>query len=382
LSPSPHAFFEDYGKPTSGGNTKVKGWYLHGVNDMRLEQVAPPTLKEGYLLAEVLCAQPSVTETQMVAGIGNPYGFQDRLRKEGRIPLPGHEYCARVIKTDKGSKFRIGDRVAGIAKIACGVCAECRAGFSMVCKDAHLMGVTLPGCFSELVSLPERGLVRIDDALSHSEGACLQPIGDCVAAVDTAAMSMGDTVAIFGQGCMGINLLQVARASGAGTVIAVDIRDEILTESAHLGANHIINSKNSDPIGTIRELTDGRGADAIFEAAGGDTEKGLAGTETIRQSIDAVRDGGKIIVVSYYGQPVEMPMDSLRMRGVQIISPKMSTTGHLLQAMRLVASGQVLLKSIVTQVLSGIEAVPRAFEITGHKGRYNSIMPAQVIIAS
>ena len=75
----------------------MKGWYLYGANDMRLQEADPPELKEGHLVAEILCAQPSVTETQMVAGIGNPYGFQDRVKKEGFVPLPGHEYCARVV---------------------------------------------------------------------------------------------------------------------------------------------------------------------------------------------------------------------------------------------------------------------------------------------
>jgi threonine dehydrogenase-like Zn-dependent dehydrogenase len=65
---------------------------------------------------------------------------------------------------------------------------------------------------------------------------------------------------------------------------------------------------------------------------------------------------------------------------VRIISPKMTTIAYLQHAMRIVASGQVQLKPIVTQVLSGIETVPKAFEITGNKGRYNSIMPAQVMM--
>ena len=358
----------------------MKAWYLCGINDMQLREAAPPALIEGHLVAEILCAQPSVTETQMVAGIGNPYGFQDRVKKEGAVPLPGHEYCARVVKTHKKSTFKVGDRVAGIAKIACGACGMCRTGHSESCQHMDLMGVTLPGCFSELVLLPERGLIRIDDLVSDSEGACLQPVGDCVAAVETAGISMGDTVAVFGQGCMGINVLQIARASGAGMLIGVDVRGDNLKKSKELGATFVVNGRETNAVRVIKELTDEKGADIVFEAAGGDPEKGLAGTETIGQALDSVRDGGKIIIVSYYGQTVEMPLDGLRMRGVQLICPKMSTIAHLHHAMRLVASGRIQLKSIVTQALSGIEEVPQAFEITGSKGKYNSIMPAQVIM--
>ena len=358
----------------------MKGWYLYGMNDMRLEEVPDPGLKEGYLLAEILCAQPSVTETQMVTGIGNPFGFQERLKKEGSVPLPGHEYCARVIKTNKNSKFKPGDRVAGLAKIPCGACLMCQSGYPMLCKDYDIMGVTIVGCFSELALLPERALIKVDDRVSDSEGACLQPLSDCVAAVDTAGIHMGNTIAIFGQGCLGINSLQIARASGAGMLIAVDVRDDILDKSKELGAYYTINAKNANPVDAIKELTGGKGADIVFEAAGGNPKKGLAGTQTIQPSIDSVRNEGKIVILSIYGQPVEMPVDIIRNRGVQIIFPKMTTITHLQHAMRIVASGQVQLKPIVTQVLSGIDTVPKAFEITGNKGRYNSIMPAQVMM--
>ena len=358
----------------------MRGWYLYRINDMRLKEVPVPVLKEGHLLAEILCAQPSVTETQTVAGIGNPYGFQDRLKKEGSLPLPGHEYCARVVKTNEGSKFKPGDRVAGLAKIPCGSCSMCQSGYSMLCKNTDLMGVTIPGIFSELVLLPERALIKVDDRVSASEGACLQPMSDCVGAVETAEVNIGDTIAIFGQGCLGINSLQVARASGAGALIAVDVRDDILNISKQVGANYTINAKDTDPVNAIKEITEGKGADIVFEGAGGNPKKGLAGTQTIQQSIDSVKDGGKVIILSFYGQPVEMPADIMRMRNLQIIFPKMTTIGHLQHAMRLVASGQLQLKPIITQVLSGIDAVPKAFEITGNKGKYNSIMPAQVMM--
>jgi threonine dehydrogenase-like Zn-dependent dehydrogenase len=240
------------------------------------------------------------------------------------------------------------------------------------------MGMTIPGCFSELVSLPERALVKVDNQLSDSECAALQPVGDSLAAVATAEIEVGDTIAILGQGCLGINSLQIARASGAGLLIAVDVRDGVLEKSKELGAHHTINARDIDPVRAIKELTGGIGADIVFEAAGGNPAKGLAGTRTIDQAIDIARPRGKVMIQSIYGQPVELPMDKMRSRGSQIIFPNMSTTSHLEQTSRLIASGQILLKPIITQVLSGIESVPKAFEITGSKGSYNSIMPAQV----
>ena len=172
--------------------------------------------------------------------------------------------------------------MAGLAKIPCGVCAMCQTGYPAACRHMDLMGVTLPGCFSELVLLPERGLIKIEDRISDSEGACLQPVGDCATIVSTAGIAMGDTIAVFGQGCMGMNILQIARASGAGILIGVDIRDDVLRKSKDLGAAYVVNAKETDPVSAIRELTDGRGADIVFEAAGGNPEKGLCRNKDAR----------------------------------------------------------------------------------------------------
>lgn len=360
----------------------MKAWYLYGANDMRLIEVPDPELKEAHLIAKILCAQPSITETQMVGGSLNRFGFQERIKKEGAVPVPGHEYCARVVKSTEGSEFSPGDRVVGVAKIPCGRCLMCLGGRPLLCKQMNVMGATIPGCFSELALLPENSLIRVDDRVSDSEATCLQPLSDCVAAVDTAGLHIGDIVVIFGQGCLGINLLQVTRVSGAGMIIAVDVRDEILQVSKELGADYVINGRSTDSVDAIRRLTNERGADIIFEAAGGNPKQGLAGIQTMKQAIDSVTPGGKVVILSIYGQSVELPIDVLRTRSLNLVGPRLTTTTHLRHASRLVASEQVRLKPIITQVLTGIENVPKAFEMTADKGKQNSIMPVQVIMSS
>ncbi|MFN9973179.1 MAG: Zn-dependent alcohol dehydrogenase, partial [Phycisphaerae bacterium] len=73
--------------------------------------------------------------------------------------------------------------------------------------------------------LPEIALAKVDDRISSSEAACLQSLSDSVAAVETAGIQIGDTVVLFGQGSMGLECLQIARISGAGLLITVDVRD-------------------------------------------------------------------------------------------------------------------------------------------------------------
>jgi threonine dehydrogenase-like Zn-dependent dehydrogenase len=191
---------------------------------------------------------------------------------------------------------------------------------------------------------------------------------------------MGDSIAIFGQGSMGLECMQIVRVSGAGRIIAVDVRPEACAMARELGADYVIDASQKDPVAIIKDLTGGNGADVIFECAGGSPKQGLAGTKSLMQAIDAVRSGGAIVGVSFFGASVALPVDHLRERSIRYIFPDISTLGHLDHTVRLVSSGRVRLQPAITHVLRGIEKVPEAFEITANKGKYKAINPAQVVI--
>jgi len=109
-------------------------------------------------------------------------------------------------------------------------------------------------------------------------------------------------------------------------------------------------------------------------------KQGLAGNRSLLQAIDAVRSGGKVIGVSWFGQSLEVDIDLLRERSLRYLFPDISTVENLAHTVRLVASGRVRLKPTITHVLDGIDKVPEAFEITANKGKYRAINPAQVMI--
>lgn len=361
----------------------MKAWRFHGFNDMRLDDIPEPICGAGHVLVEPLCVQPSVTEAQLAQGIPT-LAFERikrRLATEAPVQLFGHEFCARILETGAGvTRFRVGDRVAARAKLPCQECSLCRTGKADLCRKGPVLGFDLPGCFAERACLPEIALVKVDDRISDSEAACLQSLSDSVAAVETAQLRVGDAVAIFGQGSMGLECLQIARLCGAGLVITVDVRDEACQVSSRLGADHALNGRTTDVVAAIRDLTGGHGADVVFECAGGSPKQGLAGHRTLLQAVDAVRSGGKIVGVSWFGGPVQLEVDVFRERSLRYLFPDISTQAHLEYTVRLVASGRVRLGTTITHVLSGIEQVPRAFEITANKGVYKAINPAQVLL--
>lgn len=350
---------------------------------MRLDDVPVPELRPRHVLVKVLCVQPSVTEAQLAAGVRTlAYErIKKRLETEAPVQLFGHEFCVRVVEVGAGvTRVKVGDRVAARAKLPCEACPLCESGRMHLCRKGPIIGFQLPGCFAEYAVLPEIALVRVDDAISDSEAACLQSLSDSVAAVETAQIAIGDSVAIIGQGSMGLECLQVARASGAGRLITVDVRDEACAMSKELGADVAINARRDNPVEVIRELTAGNGADIIFECAGGSPRQGLAGSTSLTQAIDAVRSGGKIIGVSWFGSPFEVDVDLMRERSLRYLFPDISTFEHLEHTVRLVASGRVRVKPAITHILQGIDEVPRAFDITANKGKYGAINPAQVML--
>lgn len=361
----------------------MKAWRFYGFGDMRLDDIPEPICRARHVVVEPLCVQPSVTEAQLAFGI--PTLAYDRVKKrlaeEAPLQLFGHEFCARIVEVGPGvTNFHVGDRVAARAKLPCEKCSLCLNGRSTLCRKGPVIGFDQPGCFSERALLPEISLVKVDDRISNSVAACLQSLSDSVAAVETANIQIADSVVIFGQGSMGLECLQIARISGAGQVITVDVRDEACAVSRELGADHALNARSCDVVATIRDLTGGNGADVIFECAGGSPKQGLAGHQTLLNALNSVRSGGKIIGVSWFGGDVLLPVDLFRERSLRYLFPDISTREHLQHTVQLVASGRVRLEPTIRHVLQGIESVPEAFEITANKGKYQAINPAQVVL--
>ena len=361
----------------------MKAWRFYGFGDFRLDDVPIPQLQPGHVLVEPMVVQPSVTEAQLAFGI--PTLAYDRVKRrleaDAPIQLFGHEFCARITEVGPGvQRFQVGERVAARAKLPCQKCPLCVSERSHLCRIGPVIGFDQPGCFSEIALLPEIALVKLDDRISDSEAACLQSLSDSVAAVETAQLQIGDTVVIIGQGSMGLECMQIARLSGAGLIITVDVRDESCQISRVFGADFALNAHECDIVSIIRELTDGIGADVVFECAGGNAKQGLAGHKTVSQAIDIVRSSGKIIGVSWFGVPIELEIDLLRERSIRYLFPDISTLAHLEHTVRLVASGRINMKPAITHILQGIDSVAQAFEITANKKLYSAINPAQVVI--
>ena len=182
---------------------------------------------------------------------------------------------------------------------------------------------------------------------------------------------------------MGLECLQIARLSGAGRIITVDVRDEACAISRELGADHALNANDCDVVATIRELTDEIGADVVVRMCRRQPEAGAgrASHRCYRRSTPCVPAARSSEFRGLRRADPARDRFDCASAACAYLFPDISTQAHL-AVHRAVWSRRDAsdLKPTITHVLSGIESVPHAFEITANKGKYKAINPAQVMM--
>lgn len=230
------------------------------------------------------------------------------------FPLPivlGHEAAGTVEEIGSGvTNLRPGDPVVLSWNPNCGHCFQCDRGHPILCdqflsvgpegglfdgttrlsSDGHsLHSLMFMGSFAEYCVVPAQCAVPVPADIPLDR-ACLIGCGVMTGVggvTRVARLEYGASAAIFGCGAVGLSAVQGARLAGAGLIIAIDLQDDKLALAQRLGASHTINARSKDPVAAIKEITGGRGADFVFEAAGS--------AQVYRNTMEAVRVGGKVV---------------------------------------------------------------------------------------
>jgi L-iditol 2-dehydrogenase len=209
----------------------------------------------------------------------------------------GHETSGVVAKVGEGvQKFSIGDRVVVFHHIPCGECFYCRHKTFAQCATYKKVGCTAGfeasgGGFAEYVRvmdwIVEKGTVRIPDGVSFEQACFLEPVNTCIKGIETLRLQAGETVLVMGQGPIGLILATLAKRAGA-RVITSDLHAARLTMASSFGLNLTIDASKTDAVQTVRGMTEGRGADAVILAVGGNA--------LVRPAMDAARPGGRVLL--------------------------------------------------------------------------------------
>lgn len=191
--------------------------------------------------------------------------------------ITGHEPCGVIAELGTGSPetLKVGDRVMCHHYSGCGICEICSMGYEQLCPTGHVTygGGTGHGANADYILVPSRTLVHLHDSLSFEEGAAIScGTGTAWNGLQKMNISGRDTVVVFGQGPVGLSGTLSAKSMGA-RVIGVDVVSERLELSKELGADHVVNASNDDPVAAILELTSGLGASASLETSGNPTAR-------------------------------------------------------------------------------------------------------------
>ena len=186
--------------------------------------------------------------------------------------IAGHEPCGVVVAVGSGvteREARVGQRVMDHHYTGCETCKHCRSGWAQMClKGATVFGANGNGAHARYMKVPARTNVPLHDELTFEEGAAVScGTGTAYGALKRIDVSGRDTLAVFGQGPVGLSATMLGSAMGA-RVIAVDIAGERLGLAKELGADAVVNSREIDPVKAIKDLTHGEGAEATMDCTG------------------------------------------------------------------------------------------------------------------
>src|SRR5581483_8789968 len=221
---------------------------------------------------------------------------------QARIEPPltlGHEFAGTVVETGEDVRTVVrGDFVSAESHITCGMCFHCRTGHAHMCERTRILGVDVDGAFAEYVLVPESVVWQNDRAKLPPEIATLQePFGNAVFATSTQDLP-GRTVAFLGCGPVGLFAIALARASGAGRVLASDHVPFRLALARDLGAVAVDVGEEVDVPAWFRAQNEGEGLDVVFEMSGAPT--------AVRDAFRIVRNGGSVVLFGIPGSPVEL----------------------------------------------------------------------------
>ena len=311
----------------------MKAGVFYAANDLRIEEIPKPSPQAGEVLVRVKACGICGTDVHIFHG------------DKGCVPTPvgtvlGHEFSGIVEAVGEGvTAVRCGDRVCVDPNQLCGDCYYCKSGIGHFCESMTGIGTGVNGGFAEYCAVPQSQVYKIADSTSYEAAAMTEPTACCVHGIDMCNIACGDTVAVIGGGMIGMLMLQLAKLSGAGTLIMIEPVAEKRSIAEKLGADLCI-----DPIGNdVKKVLVENGINrisAVIECVGKPS--------TIEQ---AIAIAGEKSVVMMFG--LTAPDEEIRVKPFEIFQKEIVLKSSFInpytqqRALRLIDSGKIDVSSMV-----------------------------------
>ena len=342
----------------------MRALVFHAKGEVRLDEVPIPTAGYGEAVIKVSLTTICGTDVHICRG--------EWPVASGRVL--GHEPVGVIHELGVGvGGYHVGQRVLVGAITPCGSCSYCLKGIYSQCEGHEgrwvpgggwRLGNSVDGCQAEYLRVPyaQANLAPIPDGLSDEAVVLLADIASTgFSASEKANVTIGDSVAVFAQGPIGLCATLGARLKGAGLVIVVDSVPERLAMARTMGADVALNFKEQDVVAEIRRLTEGRGVDVAIEA--------LGTPQTFGNCLKAIRPGGTVSTLGIYSHALEIaPADYIGGLGDQCIVNTLCPGGkeRMRSLMRMVEHHRIDLAPLLTHRFS-LDQIEEAYRLFSHQ---------------
>lgn len=304
--------------------------------DVRLEEMPKPKIGAGEILVKAIAS-----------GVcGSDVMEWYRIKKAPRVL--GHEMTGEIVEVGEGVRdYRVGERVFVSHHIPCNTCRYCLAGYHTVCETLHTTNFD-PGGFAEYIRVPalnvDRGVFRLPAEMTYEEGVFIEPLACVVRAHRLARLQPGQTVLVLGSGIAGLLHIALARALGAGRIIATDISDYRLNAAKRFGADVVIHAQDDVPA-KVRQANDNRLADQVMICTGA--------LSAMHQALQAVDRGGTVMFFAPTepGVMLPIPVNDFWRNGITLLPSYGGAPVDIVQAIELIRAKRVPVAEMITHRL-------------------------------
>ncbi len=320
--------------------------------DVRLQELPVPAIGPGEMLVKV-----------MASGICGSDVLEWYRIKKAPLVL-GHEIAGQVVEVGAGvTRYKPGDRVFVEHHVPCNTCRYCLAGNHTVCHTLHTTNFD-PGGFAQYLRAPvinvDRGTLLLPDSVTWDEGAFIEPLACVVRGQRMAGFQPGLSVLVIGSGISGLLHIMLARAQGAGRIIATDISEYRKRKAAEFGADHVLDAREDVP-SRVLELNDGHGADLVIVCA--------AALPAFQQGLKSVDRGGAVLCFATTDPGVELsiPANEFWRNSIRVLPSYANSPYDAEVALELIRAKRVDVARLVTHHLPLAET-QRGFDLVANPG--------------
>ncbi len=305
-------------------------------SDVRVEQMPTPKIGAGEVLVKV-----------HASGICGSDVMEWYRVKKAPIVL-GHEIAGEIVEVGAGvTRYKPGDRVFVSHHVPCNTCRYCLRGDHTACETLHTTNFD-PGGFSEYLRVPalqtDRGIFVLPPEVSWDEGTFVEPLACVVRGQREAQLHPGDAVLVLGSGISGLMHIMLAKALGAGRILATDVADFRLGMARDLGAEHTILATDDVPA-RVRALNEGRAADLVIVCTGA--------RPAFAQALASVDRGGTVLFFAPTDPGVELPVpvNDFWRNSIKLMPSYGAAPNDLATSLELIRSKRVPVARLVTHKL-------------------------------